>query len=59
MIGFDFIGPYNKLEQKGTVKDWTGEGKLIAEFVDGAEKLTTYDDILNKYNQNDEEASDQ
>ena len=58
MIGLNFVGQYNNLEQKATVKDWTDEGKFIVEFVDGGEILTTYNDIINKSNQKDKEGSD-
>ena len=58
MIGFDFVGQHNNLEQKTTVKDWINEGKFIVEFIDGGEELTTHYHIINKYSQKDEELSD-
>ena len=54
LIGFRFVKKYNGLEQTGTVKDWTNEGK----FITRRDELATYNNIINKYNQKNKEGTE-
>jgi len=55
IIGFKFLDEYDVVEQCTTVKEWTSEGKFIIEYVNGGEELRNYNDLINHYNQPDEE----
>ena len=46
LIGLNFVGIHNVLEQKATVTDWTKEGKFIVKFINGGEELATYNNIV-------------
>ena len=58
MIVFNYVGQHYNLEQEVTLKDWADEWKFVAEFVDGGEEFTTYNDAIDNYNQKNEEGSD-
>jgi len=54
-IGFEFVKEHNNVQQKATVTNWTEEGKFILRFLNGGEELITYNELINHFNQNEEE----
>ena len=56
MIGIKFIGTYSGMEQQATVVDWTKEGQFIIKYLSGGEEMATYNDIINKFSQLQEES---
>ena len=52
------LGTHNGSQQKATLNDQTKEGKVIVKFINGGEELATYNDVVNKYNQQDEDGAE-
>ena len=56
LIGFNFVMKNkDSVPEKAKVVDWTKEGKFIIEFLNGGRELMTYNDLINHYDQVNEE----